>query len=286
MPPGENPLGPFGAQELLVNQESQGLSGKEFGQPGVVEAGDLLEDARLVYSALGHQDMEVRVEIDPVAEGLDGSNDSGPKLAARDRLKIARQGAKSRAAELPQKLPVVLEEEPQHLRDDKDNLAVGDIQKKLFSHPLAPLLKAFGMARRTEPAGPAGEHQEMLRTTVRTTDAGEPAVRVAAIEIALDHLLDDGSEVAVLLLEAALVFGQKAVEIMEQHPIKNSLLRMARTINSGHNRRSRIKKRASLPEARLPPMCAWKRAPGPSLFASESHQELTKVRMRRQQTLS
>jgi hypothetical protein len=47
---------------------------------------------------------------------------------------------------------VVLEEEPEHLGDGEDDLAVRDIEEKLLSHPLAPLLQAFGMAGGTEAA--------------------------------------------------------------------------------------------------------------------------------------
>jgi len=42
------------------------------------------------------------------------------------------------------------------------------------------------MAGRTEPAGAAGEHQEVFRMAVRTADAGEPTAgieRIAAIHI-------------------------------------------------------------------------------------------------------
>ena len=42
------------------------------------------------------------VEIDAVPKGLDGGNDSGRKRAPRHSLEITSQGAKGRAAELPQ----------------------------------------------------------------------------------------------------------------------------------------------------------------------------------------
>ena len=50
---------------------------------------------------------------------------------------------------------------------------------------------------------------------VGTADAGKPAARMAAVEVALDDLLDDGPEEAVLLLEAALIFCQEPVEVMK-----------------------------------------------------------------------
>ena len=70
---------------------------------------------------------------------------------------------------------------------------------------MGPLLRAFGMTGRVKAPGLAGERQQVFRMTVRTTDAGESATRVAAVEVALDDLLNDRPEEAVLLLKAALV---------------------------------------------------------------------------------
>ena len=41
----------------------------------VVDPWDLMEDACPVYPAPGHQKVEMRVEVDPLAEGLDGGAD-------------------------------------------------------------------------------------------------------------------------------------------------------------------------------------------------------------------
>jgi hypothetical protein len=50
---------------------------------------------------------------------------------------------------------------------------------------------------------------------VRTADAGKSTARVAAVEVAFDDLLDDGSEEAVLFLETALILRQEPVEVMK-----------------------------------------------------------------------
>ncbi len=57
MAPGENPLRPFGAQELLVDKVGENLPGKKLSQPRVIDAGNLVEKAGLVHSALSHQEM-------------------------------------------------------------------------------------------------------------------------------------------------------------------------------------------------------------------------------------
>ena len=51
---------------------------------------------------------------------------------------------------------------------------------------------------------------------------------------ALDHVLDDRPEEAVLLLETTLILSQEPVEMMRQHPVKDRPLRMSRTIDSRH----------------------------------------------------
>ena len=151
-----------------------------------------MEDARFVDASLGHQKMEVGMKIDLVPEGLDDGDNTRHKCTPGYNLEIAGQRAEGQAAEIPEELTVVLEEDAEHFGDGEDDLPVGDIQEESLLHPLAPFLKAFGMARGAEPPGAAGEHQEPLFPTLRTTDAGKPAARVAAVEIALDYLFDDG----------------------------------------------------------------------------------------------
>ncbi|MFO7733235.1 MAG: hypothetical protein R6X21_06250 [Candidatus Aminicenantes bacterium] len=103
-----------------------------------------------VLAALGHKEMEMAMEVDPVAKCLDSRDNPGHELAPRDSLEITDQGAKSAAAEWTQELPVVLEEEPEHPGDGEDNLAVGDIQKESLPHPLGPFLPPLRMARRAK----------------------------------------------------------------------------------------------------------------------------------------
>jgi hypothetical protein len=42
-----------------------------------------VEDPCPVHAAFGHQEMEVRVEVDPIPEGLDGGNDTGDSSGQR-----------------------------------------------------------------------------------------------------------------------------------------------------------------------------------------------------------
>ena len=76
-------------------------------------------------------------------------------------------------------------------------------------------------------------------------DAGKPAAGVAAVEIALDHLLDDGPEEAVLFLVTLLILGQEPVKIVKEHPVEDGAFRMSGAENSCHSKESQIKKRAN-----------------------------------------
>jgi hypothetical protein len=63
VPLGNKALCPFGAEKLLADKKSKNLPTEKLTQSRVVDAGDIMEEARSVHPALGHQEMEVRVKI-------------------------------------------------------------------------------------------------------------------------------------------------------------------------------------------------------------------------------
>jgi hypothetical protein len=146
------------------------------------------------------------MEIDPLPEGLDDAHNTGDELCAGCCLEVMEEGLDGRMAELTKKLPPELEEDAEHFGNDKDDLAMRDVQNKLLPHPFAPLLKPFGMAGGTESSRSTGEGQKEISATARTADAGEPTARVAAVEMFFYNLTDDLPEIPVLLLEPILIF--------------------------------------------------------------------------------
>ena len=68
--------------------------------------------------------------------------------------------------------------------------------------------------------------------TVRAADASKPAARVAAVEVALNHVLDDWPREAVFLPEKLFILRKEPVKIMEEHAVEDGALRMSRTIDS------------------------------------------------------
>ena len=122
-----------------------------------------MEDARLIHPALGHHEMQMRMEIDAVSERLDDRNDPGLERPPRRGLKIQEKRRDGTAAELTQELALELEEHPQHLGHREDHLTVRNIEEERLPHPLPPFLQPLGMTRGTESPGLAGKHQKMLR---------------------------------------------------------------------------------------------------------------------------
>ena len=98
VPPGKQTFCPFRAEKLLADKIGQDLAAEDLSQPRVVDPGDLMEEARLVHSALGHQEMEVGVKIDPIAECLNSCDDSGHNVSFSHDFEIPRQGAEGAVA--------------------------------------------------------------------------------------------------------------------------------------------------------------------------------------------
>ena len=100
--PGKQALRPLRAEKFPADEKRQGLPGEDLRQPRVVHPRDLIEDARRVHAALGHQEMEVGLEINPVPEGLDGSDNTGLEGHPRRGLKIEKRPLDATAAKIAQ----------------------------------------------------------------------------------------------------------------------------------------------------------------------------------------
>ena len=106
--PRKQPLCPIRAEKLPADEKVQHLAGEDLGETRVVDPRDLMEDARLVQAALGHQKMEVHMKIDPVPKGLDGGDDPGRKRAPGHNLEVTAQGPEGAAAEIAEETPLTI----------------------------------------------------------------------------------------------------------------------------------------------------------------------------------
>ncbi len=110
-----------------------------------------MEGAGRIHPSLGHQKMQMRMKIDAIAERLDGGDNPGLKRRPRHGLKIKEKRPLGTAAKIPQEPAFELEENPEHLGNREDHLAVRNIQKKRLSNPFTPFLKPLGMTGTISP---------------------------------------------------------------------------------------------------------------------------------------
>jgi hypothetical protein len=74
----------------------------------------------------------------------------------------------------------------------------------------------------------------LLRPAARTPDPGKAALRIAAVEIALDDIFDDQPEISIVPLQPTLIFRDEPFEMIKKYAVENGAFRMTRTINSRH----------------------------------------------------
>jgi len=82
----------------------------------------------------------------------------------------------------------------------------------------------------------------------RASDPRKTAFGIAAVEIFFHHFLDDGTKISVLPLESALIFSDKFLKIMKEHPLEESLLRVSQAVDSSHSREDDSKNRPEFGE--------------------------------------
>jgi len=96
------------------------------------------------------------------------------------------------------------------------------------------------MTGRAKTSSLAAEAQELLFPTLWTPDASKPTHGIATVKILLNNILNDGTEIAVLLLKTRFIFQKKTLKIMEKHPVENAALWMTLTIHPCHSTRTLV----------------------------------------------
>ncbi len=171
--PAEDLLDQGKADELFPEQQREDLMGEDFLDDLVMETRDTVKSTIRGCASFGNQDMDMGMEVDAVTESLDHGHHSRHKLKTCGCVQEFHKCSHRRETERIEELSLEAEKKTQHLGDSEDDLTVGNIQEKLFPHPLSPLLTTLGMTRWTESASLAGKHKQPLFSTVRTPDAGK-----------------------------------------------------------------------------------------------------------------
>ena len=214
--PGVEDLDALRGQELLLDQEADDFGAEEFFQgfergfrEGVkggagrrLEAGGWRWWGWWGEEAVGDEGVEVGMEIEVFAEGVEGHDDAGDALGAgQGGAEVFLEAFMGEGAEALEEVAVALEIGAEHFGDGQDVVAVGHGGEDLVEDEAGGGLDVFLVAGGTEPAAFAGEGEQILVLAVVAANAGKAALEVAALEEFVDDLGDDGAEGA----EAGLV---------------------------------------------------------------------------------
>jgi hypothetical protein len=176
---------------------------EEFDGGGEVFGGHAVETAIRGEEAVGSEDVEVRVEDQVVAEGVDGGDGSEfaigkVEAGAEDFL----EGCGGGFEEVVEEIAALAEDAAKDLGDGEDELAVWDFVADGGGDPIGRLPDAALVAGGAEVAAFAGEGEEALVTAVRAVEAEEAGGEVAAAE----EVADGGEDVRAERAEGGTVF--------------------------------------------------------------------------------
>ena len=207
--PGEQHLDAFGGKEFEGDEEFEEVGAEEFFERFEREWRQRMEDAVAGEEAVGDEGVEVRVEVEVFAEGVQGEDEGGLGVGeAEGGAEVFGEALVGSGAEVFEEAAVALEIGAEHFGDGQDVMTVGHGREDAGGEEGGGGLDVFLVAGGTEPAAFAGEGEEVFVAAVVAADPGEAAVEVAAVEEFVDDLGDDGAQGA----EAGLVVVRVALD--------------------------------------------------------------------------
>ena len=118
--------------ELPVSEKAQHLVAEDELGPMGIDVGDGMPRTIIEENPAGDDGMDVGVPLQRGSEALDDSDHAGPSVGLLDGGgHHLPDGFVGESSELPKKLSVVEEVEPEHLGDGKNPLRVRDISENL-----------------------------------------------------------------------------------------------------------------------------------------------------------
>lgn len=158
---GAQQVRPFGRQQPLVDQKRDDPRAEEFLQRREAGLGHHIEEPTLCEEPVGGQRVEVGVEVEVFAEGIDGHHDAGDALgqAQRGALELG-QAVVGDAAEFLDEPAVEAEVGAQHLGDREGQMPVRHWRENGLGQQGAEELHLLLLAGGAEPPALAGERQQ------------------------------------------------------------------------------------------------------------------------------
>jgi hypothetical protein len=206
-------IGEFaGADEFGVAQGVEELVPEEFDGRGEIFGGHAVEAAVGGEEPVGGENVEVGVEDQVIAEGVDGGD--GSEFAFGEIEAGAEGVAESFGGGLEEEgeeLAAFAEDAAKDFGDGEDELAVGDFVANGGGDPVAGGADAALVAGWTEVAALAGEGEEAFVAAVGAFETREPGGEVATSEEGFDGGGGGGVERAEGLAVFSLVAGDEFV---------------------------------------------------------------------------
>ena len=232
--PAPEAVGAFLRQQAFAPQQGQQARGKQsFQRFEIRPRGRATETAIRFKEAIGHQRMQMRMEPEIVAKGVDGQDDGGHTFRrAQDGAQIIAQAVFRRRAEGLQEGPVVAEIGPQHDGDGEHVVPVRQAREYAPSHTVAKKQDTLLVATGAEPPAPAGEGQKIVLPALRTADAGEAAREIATGEEFFHDMRDHRTQKAQPGLVAFRIERKEFVKMRHQAPPERRGPRLAGAIGA------------------------------------------------------
>ena len=171
------------------------MGAEEFFERFEREFGQRVEDAVAGEEAVGHEGVEMGMEVEVFAKGVQGEDDGGVGVApAKGSTEVFSEALVGEGAEGFEQAAVTLEIGAEHFGKGQDVMAVGHGGEDAGGEKGGGGLDVLLVARGAEPAAFAGEGQKVFVATMVAADADEAAIEVAAVQEFVDDLRDDGAQ--------------------------------------------------------------------------------------------
>lgn len=224
-----------GADEFGFAQGVEEAVAEEFDGGGEVFGGHAVEMAVGGEEAVGSEDVEVRVEDQVIAEGVNGGD--GTEFAFGEVEAGAEGVAESFGGgveEMAEELAALAEDAAQEFGNGEDKLAVGDFVADGGGDPVAGGADAALVAGWTEVAALAGEGEQAFVAAVRTLESGEAGGEVAAAEEGFDGGRGCGVQRAEILAVFGFVVGEEFVPAVADELPEGRGSGTAELVSGGH----------------------------------------------------
>lgn len=225
------------ADEFGVAEGVEEAVAEEFDDGGEVFDGHAMEAAVGGEESVGGEDVEVGMEDEVIAEGVDGGD--GAEFAigeAEAGAEGVAEGFGGGVEEVGEEQTALAEDAAKDLGDGEYELAVGDFVADGGGDPVAGGADTALVAGGAEVTALAGEGEETLVAAVRAPEAGEAGGEVTTAEEGFDGGGGRRVERAEILAVAFFVVGEETVPAVVDELPEGRGARAAGIVDGGHKK--------------------------------------------------